>query len=699
MSRDRDPVPSIDSRRGLEPSGSGSAFVNLLLSPYLERLGQDVQDLQKMGRGVRIDGKAIAEAALLAYLLSRVLPDDERLTRVGALLGDLVRTPTHRLALIRHPRVANGPTGIAHGVASLLGHPDAEFQRLLDAAERVEPYTGVACLPWIAAQGAWVRRLSGHVAVETPRSSLPYRVDPLLIENEDLFNACHILWFNTDFGFRRIASAENVALIESIEALLIGRVVAGDLARASELMATRLVFEGPATAPLLWGLAALLATAEVSTCVDRHTVYATGIALSMFYGRADVRPWDSLLRLDLPRRCSAALDAVPGGPSAWEALQAGMSRAVERMAFARQTAASDQAALVRDLEDCALAGLFVRAGRAGDFDLLQDCLRVRSAPCGPLRAVQSAAEALIRRLLKHEPIARGARTASQARRPERRVSTEGHNSYVRGIYDRVAARYDDAERGTFTRSAEILVAHAHAHVPVYSAILDVGTGTGAVPAALQGMAGRILGVDLSEEMLNRARCRFAGRQNVRFEAMDATALALPDASFQAVFCSQALPFFQSRRTALREFYRVLAPEGIIAVGVRGPAAPIWQFLSRLVAFFDAAAPILGDPFRSRDWTAELVEDAIHVGFRVISSDQDAFEVYFPSFEDLWEHLWTSGFRATLERIPPLRLDEFRDSARAGVEAMLGTTSVRCRVTAISVIGRKPGDRRGEEGHA
>lgn len=278
------------------------------------------------------------------------------------------------------------------------------------------------------------------------------------------------------------------------------------------------------------------------------------------------------------------------------------------------------------------------------------------------------------------------------------MAKEGHNAYVAGIYDRAASGYDESERGTFARSATILVAHAG--VPNGGMILDVGTGTGAIPAAIpEGTASQILGIDISEKMLCRARDRFVERRDVRFEQIDATTLVLPDASFDLLLCSQALPFFQSRAAALREFFRVLKPGGTVAVGVRGPAAPVWQFLSRLVGYFDAAAPILGDPFQTRDWAAELREDMAKVGFCEVTSHEDAFEVTFPSFEDLWEHLWTSGFRASMELVPSSRLDEFRDSARAGVEAMLGTVDVTYRVVTISVIGRKPGSEEGAPRHA
>src|SRR5512141_1113324 len=78
-------------------------------------------------------------------------------------------------------------------------------------------------------------------------------------------------------------------------------------------------------------------------------------------------------------------------------------------------------------------------------------------------------------------------------------------------------------------------------------VLDVACGTGLVTlnaARAVGPRGRVLGVDISGQMVETARRRAAsqGLLNVGFERMDAENLDLPDASFDVVLCSLGLVY-------------------------------------------------------------------------------------------------------------------------------------------------------------
>ncbi len=72
-------------------------------------------------------------------------------------------------------------------------------------------------------------------------------------------------------------------------------------------------------------------------------------------------------------------------------------------------------------------------------------------------------------------------------------------------------------------------------------VLDVccGSGASAIPAAeAVGPSGSVLGVDLSEDLLELARAKARSRRlaNIEFRAGDMLALDLPDSAFDAVVC-------------------------------------------------------------------------------------------------------------------------------------------------------------------
>jgi len=96
------------------------------------------------------------------------------------------------------------------------------------------------------------------------------------------------------------------------------------------------------------------------------------------------------------------------------------------------------------------------------------------------------------------------------------------------------------------------------------AILDAGCGTGAILKQL-GNPEKNKGVDLAPQAI--AFCHQRGLTNVR--QGDVSALPFADSSFDAVICSSVLyhQWVRNLQDALREFRRVLRPNGLLLINV------------------------------------------------------------------------------------------------------------------------------------
>ena len=105
--------------------------------------------------------------------------------------------------------------------------------------------------------------------------------------------------------------------------------------------------------------------------------------------------------------------------------------------------------------------------------------------------------------------------------------------------------------------------------------LDVACGLGLNLRYLPGTVDYV-GVDLSPEMLARARARFAGRDPTpTFRRMDASKLAYEDDAFDTVISSLSTCTFPDPDAVLREMGRVCRPDGRILLLEHGRSSVEW----------------------------------------------------------------------------------------------------------------------------
>ncbi|MBL7161061.1 MAG: methyltransferase domain-containing protein [Anaerolineales bacterium] len=113
-----------------------------------------------------------------------------------------------------------------------------------------------------------------------------------------------------------------------------------------------------------------------------------------------------------------------------------------------------------------------------------------------------------------------------------------------------------------------------------SRILDVATGTGGLAFAFAKKGYDVVGVDLSEDMIEVAK-RLNEYKNLRFEVADATDLPFEDSYFDISSISLALHDMPLtiREKAVEEMVRVTKPEGnIVIVDYSLPKNKVGSFL-------------------------------------------------------------------------------------------------------------------------
>lgn len=128
--------------------------------------------------------------------------------------------------------------------------------------------------------------------------------------------------------------------------------------------------------------------------------------------------------------------------------------------------------------------------------------------------------------------------------------------------------------------------------------LDAGCGVGLLsePLALElGPTGRLIGVDLTAEVLEKARARCAPFGNARFLEGGVEALPLESATVDLAACTQVLLYVPDVPKALRELHRVLKPGGRLVVVETDWAGLVLNaanaaLTQKIVAGWDAAVP-------------------------------------------------------------------------------------------------------------
>jgi ubiquinone/menaquinone biosynthesis C-methylase UbiE len=205
--------------------------------------------------------------------------------------------------------------------------------------------------------------------------------------------------------------------------------------------------------------------------------------------------------------------------------------------------------------------------------------------------------------------------------PQRR----GLNSAVTRLWTFLAPAYDlpVLQQWVYRPPHDEVIAQLRDHQS--RKIADVACGTGILSDRIERELhpDEIYGVDMSDGMLTKARAR---SNRVQWLRGPAEQLPFDDGALDAVVTTSAFHFFD-QPAALREFHRVLAPGGLVAVSALSARQPLLQASSanrwkpqhnasptEMRALFESAGFAVSDQHRipRPAWT-RIVSDLITVG--------------------------------------------------------------------------------------
>lgn len=258
-------------------------------------------------------------------------------------------------------------------------------------------------------------------------------------------------------------------------------------------------------------------------------------------------------------------------------------------------------------------------------------------------------------------------------------------------YNAAAEHFDDEPLAFWSRYGTNTVERLS--LSAGSSVLDVGCGSGAsaIPAASRiGPTGQVIGVDLADRLLDRARAKAAylGLRNVEFIAADMEQLGYADGAFDAVVSVFSIFFVPDIVRQTAELWRMVRPGGQLAITTWGPR----MFEPGTSAWWNAVrqhAPDLHSTFApwervtTPEALAQLFADANIPPPTIVA---EAGEQSLRSVEDWWLIVLGSGFRWTVDQMQSATAERVRsDNLRALHER--GVISVETNV--IHAIATKP----------
>jgi ubiquinone/menaquinone biosynthesis C-methylase UbiE len=146
----------------------------------------------------------------------------------------------------------------------------------------------------------------------------------------------------------------------------------------------------------------------------------------------------------------------------------------------------------------------------------------------------------------------------------------------RALWDKQASGYDSRTLTMFEDAYAQSIERARAALAPGDRVLEIGCGTGILTLGIASEVERVIGTDISPEMITVARQKAEAQDvdNVTFRVADGYELPFEEASFDAVLIFNTLHVVKEPETLLGEAHRLLKPGGPLITATDCYAEPV-----------------------------------------------------------------------------------------------------------------------------
>lgn len=185
-----------------------------------------------------------------------------------------------------------------------------------------------------------------------------------------------------------------------------------------------------------------------------------------------------------------------------------------------------------------------------------------------------------------------------------------YHKHLSDVYDERSSNHD---KSAWHRATSMKLV-AGLEPKVGDSILDIGTGTGTIAfhcALSVGHEGKVIGVDISEGMLEQAKIKLRSStyENLEFTFGDMENMGFAYHSFDKIYCANTFFCVLNPLQTLKNWFQLLKPGGSLAFHAIPETSYFWVSLARKILRDSGFDYVLNTPTGTIEKTSQLMKAA------------------------------------------------------------------------------------------